>query len=196
VDFQQFVHHAREHAANQPKAVGEKLAAGQSPSMLLITCADSRIVPARIIGAEAGSVFELRTAGNLIPQYSLDSPSSEMATIEFAVLQLGVTEIVVCGHSHCGAVSALHGTAIDHLPAMRGWLRSHRALVRRTLSEDPALRLEGQEHVRAQLLVLEDYPFVQERVASGDLSVHGWFYDVETGGVSTCEPAHGAFQPL
>ena len=107
-----------------------------------------------------------------------------------------MTEIVVCGHSHCGAVSALHSAAIDHFSAMRGWLRSHRAPATRTPSEDLALRLEGQEHVRAQLLALGDYPFVQERVASDDLSVHGRFYDVDTGGVSTCEQAHGAFQPL
>ncbi|MEU7477211.1 carbonic anhydrase [Lentzea sp. NPDC042327] len=157
---------------------------------MFITCADSRIVTAAITGAEPGSLFELRTAGNVIPPYSLNAPTSEMATIEFAVLQLGVSEIVVCGHSHCGAVMALNGAAIDHLPAMRGWLGEQRP----RSSADPALRGEGQEHVRAQLRALLDYPFVAEKVDRGELRVHGWFYDIETGEVSAC--AEHAFLPL
>ncbi|SEQ50230.1 carbonic anhydrase [Lentzea xinjiangensis] len=157
---------------------------------MFITCADSRIVTAAITGAEPGSLFELRTAGNVIPPYSLTAPSSEMATIEFAVLQLGVSEIVVCGHSHCGAVGALHGGGIDHLPAMRGWLRPRAPRD----AADPAMREEGQEHVRVQREVLLSYPFVAERVASGRLRVHGWFYDIETGRVSVC--AERAFLPL
>lgn len=157
---------------------------------MFITCADSRIVTAAITGAEPGSLFELRTAGNVIPPYSLRAPSSEMATVEFAVLQLGVSEVVVCGHSHCGAVGALHGGGIDHLPALRGWLRPEAP---REVS-DPAMREEGQQHVRAQLDVLLAYPFVAERVAEGRLRVHGWFYDIETGEVSVC--AGHAFLPL
>ncbi|MCR3748597.1 carbonic anhydrase [Lentzea californiensis] len=190
MDFHRFVQHARAHAASRSRALGRKLAAGQQPTTMFITCADSRIVTAAITGAEPGSLFELRTAGNVIPPYSLTAPSSEMATIEFAVLQLGVSEIVVCGHSHCGAVGALHGGGIDHLPAMRGWLRPGRP---RT-SSDPAMRAEGQDHVRAQLEVLLAYPFVADKVASGELRVHGWFYDIETGQVSAC--AEHAFLPL
>jgi carbonic anhydrase len=118
-----------------------------------------------------------------------------MATIEFAVLQLGVSEIVVCGHSHCGAVTALHGAKIDHLPAMRGWLRPRQRPRQRTRQPgDPAMRVEGQEHVRQQLDVLLTYPFVAEKVANGELRVHGWFYDIETGEVSAC--TEQAFLPL
>ncbi len=193
MDFHRFVQHARAHARSRSRAVGKKLAQGQRPTALFITCADSRIVPAAITGAEPGTLFELRTAGNVIPPYSLSKPSSEMATIEFAVLQLGVSEIVVCGHSHCGAVTALHGAAIDHLPAMRGWLMP-RQRRRNSAPQDPAMRAEGQEHVRAQLGVLLEYPFVAERVASGQLRVHGWFYDIETAEVSAC--AEHAFLPL
>lgn len=191
MDFHRFVQHARAHAKSRSRAVGRRLAAGQQPTTMFITCADSRIVTAEITGAEPGSLFELRTAGNVIPPYSLTAPSSEMATIEFAVLQLGVSEIVVCGHSHCGAVAGLHGAAIDHLPAMRGWLRPGR---RSRQSDDPGMRSEGQEHVRAQLRALLEYPFVAQRVAEGSLRVHGWFYDIETGEVSAC--AEHAFLPL
>ncbi|HUQ55463.1 MAG TPA: carbonic anhydrase [Lentzea sp.] len=190
MDFHRFVQHARAHAASRSRALGRKLAAGQQPSTMFITCADSRIVTAAITGAEPGSLFEMRTAGNVIPPYSLHAPTSEMATIEFAVLQLGVSEIVVCGHSHCGAVGALNRGGIDHLPAMRGWLRPQP----RDGVNDPALRAEGQQHVRAQLDVLLAYPFVAEKVAKGELRVHGWFYDIETGEVSAC--AEHAFLPL
>ncbi|MDT7789592.1 MAG: carbonic anhydrase [Pseudonocardiales bacterium] len=190
MDFHRFVQHARAHAKSRSRAAGQRLAAGQQPTTMFITCADSRIVTAQITGAEPGSLFELRTAGNVIPAYSLTAPSSEMATIEFAVLQLGVSEIVVCGHSHCGAVGALHGGGIDHLPAMRGWLRPKAP----RKASDPAMRAEGQEHVRAQVQILLEYPFVAQRVAEGSLRVHGWFYDIETGEVSA--GAEHAFLPL
>jgi carbonic anhydrase len=192
MDFHRFVQHARAHAKSRPQAIGKQLAQGQKPTTMFITCADSRIVTAEITGAEPGSLFELRTAGNVIPRYSLTRPTSEMATIEFAVLQLGVSEIVVCGHSHCGAVTALNGAAIDHLPAMRGWLRPGRKATGEPA--DPAMRAEGQDHVKVQLRTLLDYPFVAERVAEGSLRVHGWFYDIETGEVSVC--AEHAFRPL
>jgi carbonic anhydrase len=190
MDFHRFVQHARAHGKSRSRATGQRLAAGQQPTTMFITCADSRIVTAEITGAEPGSLFEMRTAGNVIPAYSLTAPSSEMATIEFAVLQLGVSEIVLCGHSHCGAVGALHGGGIDHLPAMRGWLRPKAP----RKANDPAMRSEGQEHVRSQLQILLEYPFVAQRVAEGSLRVHGWFYDIETGEVSA--GAEHAFLPL
>ena len=192
MDFRRLIERAREHAVVRPKSVGQRLATGQQPTALFITCADSRIVTSAITGAEPGTLFELRTAGNVIPSYRLEAPSSEMATIEFAVVQLGVSEVIVCGHSHCGAVSALHGADIGHLPTMRRWL-THNAKAGATAA-DPALREEGKQHVLEQLRKLEAYPFVRDRVTAGDLRVHGWFYDIETGAVMTSAAA--AFQPL
>lgn len=192
MDFRRLIEHARKHAVVRPKSVGQRLATGQQPTVLFITCADSRIVTSTITGAEPGSVFELRTAGNVIPPYRLEAPTSEMATIEFAVVQLGVSEVIVCGHSHCGAVSALHGADIGHLPTMRRWL-TRNARTGATAS-DPALREEGKQHVLRQQSTLEAYPFVRDRLRTGDLRVHGWFYDVETGEVMTSTAA--AFQPL
>jgi carbonic anhydrase len=192
MDFRRLIERAREHAVVRPKSVGQRLATGQQPTALFITCADSRIVTSAITGAEPGTLFELRTAGNVIPSYRLEAPSSEMATIEFAVVQLGVSEVIVCGHSHCGAVSALHGADIGHLPAMRRWLTRNARLG--PTAADPALRDEGKQHVLKQLRNLDTYPFVRDRVLTGDLRVHGWFYDIETGEVMTSEAA--AFQPL
>ncbi|MGM1063841.1 carbonic anhydrase [Saccharothrix sp. Mg75] len=200
MEFRQLVQHARTHSLRRPPETGRRLAGGQSPTALFITCADSRIVTADITGAEPGSLFELRTAGNVIPSHVTEPASSEIATIEFAVVQLGVAEIVVCGHSHCGAVKALHSgpPALEHLPNMRRWLASHArfrpAPERSADTPGTALRAEGQQHVLAQLATLRDYPFVRERVESGALRVHGWFYDIESGEVF----AHRAdlFQPL
>lgn len=196
MEFRQLVQHARTHSLRRPREVGRRLAGGQSPTALFITCADSRIVTAAITGAEPGSLFELRTAGNVIPAYHPESASSEIATIEFAVVQLGVTEIVVCGHSHCGAVKALHDDrlALDHLPNMRRWLDLHARFRPGAARPDPALREESQQHIVAQLEKLGDYPFVRERVESGDLRVHGWFYDIESGEVFAHRQDH--FQPL
>jgi carbonic anhydrase len=194
MDFRRLVEHAREHPVARPREVGQRLASGQWPTAMFITCADSRIVPAAITGAEPGTLFELRTAGNVIPPHSLGSPSSEMATIEFAVVQLGVSDVIVCGHSHCGAVSALNGTPIDHLPTMRTWLSSHDRSGRGVAAPpaDPALREEGQRHLLTQLRTLREYPFMR----SGEVRVHGWFYDIETGEVLQADSAGAGFGPL
>ncbi|MFI9813664.1 carbonic anhydrase [Saccharothrix variisporea] len=194
MEFRQLVQHARTHAQRRSPETGRRLAAGQSPTALFITCADSRIVPSAITGAEPGSLFELRTAGNVIPEFNPHTASAEMATVEFAVVQLGVSEIVVCGHSHCGAVDALHADrrALTHLPTLMRWLAAHAPY--RTGRPTPGLREEGREHVLAQLRALEAYPFVRDRIAAGELRTHGWFYDIETGEVSLC--GADRFQPL
>ncbi|MEU5690546.1 carbonic anhydrase [Actinosynnema sp. NPDC020468] len=186
MEFRHLVQHARTHSLRRPRETGRRLASGQSPTALFITCADSRIVPAAITGAQPGSLFELRTAGNVIPTYSEHSASSEMATIEFAVVQLGVAEVVVCGHSHCGAVGALHAGEVDHLPLLRRWLATHGPF-KSVAAADVAARAEGRAHVLAQLDRLAAYPFVRDRVDRGDLRLHAWFYDIETGEVSQAD---------
>lgn len=194
MEFHDFISHARKHRHSIPPELQEQLAAGQRPTAFFITCADSRVMPATITGAEPGTLFELRTAGNVVPPYAPDSASSEMATIEFAVLQLKVPNIVVCGHSHCGAVGALQaaGRSLEHLPALREWLTKHAGEPRLTTTSqeiDPALREEGQRHLLAQIRTLGEYPFIAERVAAGELAIHGWFYNVSTGEVSTYDTA-------
>ncbi|MGW2045673.1 carbonic anhydrase [Streptomyces sp. NPDC001858] len=161
-----------------------KLAEGQSPQVLFITCSDSRVVPALITGARPGELFELRTAGNIVPPYSSACPTGEAATIEYAVEVLGVQDVVVCGHSHCGAVGALvRGDDLDGVPAVRDWLAHAADEPGAADPDDPTVMRAVQNHVLAQLLRLRSYPCVEKRLADGRLRVRGWYYEVHTGAV-------------
>lgn len=180
-----------------------RLARGQAPEALFITCSDSRVVPAVFTGARPGQLFELRTAGNAVPAYGgAARPSGEAATIEYAVSVLRVPEIVVCGHSHCGAVGArVRGDDLAAVPAVGGWLAAQ-------LAEPGELAADGEEraqadvaaavrrHVRAQLERLRGYPCVAEREAAGQLRLRGWFYAIDTGLVLEHQPHADAFLPL
>ncbi|MEU2510785.1 carbonic anhydrase [Streptomyces syringium] len=166
--------------------------AGQSPETLFITCSDSRVVPSLITGARPGELFELRTAGNIVPEYRSDHPAGEIATIEYAVRVLGVRDIIVCGHSHCGAVGAVvRGDDLSSVPAVRGWLEhavpadAHTRTVEKV---SPDVAEAVQAHAVAQLAALRDYPCVAERIEEGTLSLHAWYYEVHTGVVSVHRP--------
>jgi len=173
-----------------------KLAEGQSPQVLFITCSDSRVVPALITGARPGELFELRTAGNIVPPYASEHPTSEAATIEYAVEVLGVSDIVVCGHSHCGAVGALvRGDDLDAVPAVRDWLT--RAEPRPAgAAEDPAVADGVQSHVLAQVLRLRSYPFIEEKLTTRQLTLRAWYYEVHTGAVREHRADTDAFEAL
>ncbi|WP_328635270.1 carbonic anhydrase [Streptomyces sp. NBC_00356] len=157
---------------------------GQSPQVLFITCSDSRVVPALITGARPGELFELRTAGNIVPPYAGGTPCGETATIEYAVEVLGVQDIVVCGHSHCGAVGALvRGDDLEGVPAVRDWLAHAADEPGGCDPADVTVSSAVQQHVLAQLLRLRSYPCVERRLADGRLTLRGWYYEVHTGGV-------------
>ncbi|MEU9985014.1 carbonic anhydrase [Streptomyces sp. NPDC050856] len=170
------------------------LAAGQAPQALFITCSDSRVIPSLITGARPGELFELRTAGNIVPRYDADRPSGETATIEYALRVLGVRDIIVCGHSHCGAVGALvRGEDLSAVPAVRGWLE--RAVPEPPDTDDLAEAV--RRHAVAQLGTLGQYPAVRDLRAKGRLSLHAWYYEVDTGAVSAHLPeSDGEFAPL
>ncbi|WP_030670841.1 carbonic anhydrase [Streptomyces sp. NRRL B-1347] len=197
-----FITHARGMTARIAERREEqetfgRLAAGQSPLALFITCSDSRVVPSLITGARPGDLFELRTAGNAVPPYEAGRPaSSESATIEYAMCVLGVADIVVCGHSHCGAVGAkARGEDLAELPAVRDWL--DRQLSSELPADDgPAVAGAVQRHVREQLARLREYPCVRDRLESGDVRLHGWYYEVHTGLVAAHHAATDLFLPL
>ncbi|MBX9363345.1 carbonic anhydrase [Streptomyces massasporeus] len=173
------------------------LAEGQSPDVLFITCSDSRVVPALITGARPGELFELRTAGNVVPPHSFEHPTSEAATIEYAVEVLGVKEIVVCGHSHCGAVGAVvRGDDLAAVPAVRDWLA--RAADEPACEDpaDPTVAEAVQNHVLAQVLRLRSYPCVERRLAEGRLGLRPWFYEVHTGIVREHRADTDSFEKL
>ncbi|MBB6417359.1 carbonic anhydrase [Streptomyces sp. AK010] len=173
------------------------LAEGQSPDVLFITCSDSRVVPALITGARPGELFELRTAGNVVPPHSFEHPTSEAATIEYAVEVLGVKEIVVCGHSHCGAVGAVvRGDDLAAVPAVRDWLA--RAADEPACKDpaDPTVAEAVQNHVLAQVLRLRSYPCVERGLAEGRLGLRAWFYEVHTGVVREHRADTDSFEKL
>ncbi|CAL9606678.1 carbonic anhydrase [Streptomyces collinus] len=162
-----------------------KLAEGQYPEALFITCSDSRVIPAMITGARPGEIFELRNAGNIVPPYGRPGACGEAATIEYALEVLGVQDIVVCGHSHCGAMGALKsGDDLSALPGVDAWLRIARpelTSVLETAPDDPSLPEVSQGNVVNQLAALRSYPVVRQRLDSGRLRLHGWYYEVDTG---------------
>ncbi|MFE6364006.1 carbonic anhydrase [Streptomyces sp. NPDC057806] len=173
-----------------------KLAEGQSPQVLFITCSDSRVVPALITGARPGELFELRTAGNIVPPYASEHPTSEAATIEYAVEVLGVGDIVLCGHSHCGAVGALvRGDDLDAVPAVRDWL-THATPRPTGAAEDPAVAAGVQSHVLTQLLRLRSYPFIEKKLTNHQLTLRGWYYEVHTGTVREHRADTDTFEAL
>ncbi|NUK37657.1 carbonic anhydrase [Streptomyces lunaelactis] len=186
----------RQRAAAQAEEFG-RLADGQSPQAMFITCSDSRVIPSLITGARPGELFELRTAGSILPAHDPDRHSSEAATIEYAVEVLGVADIVVCGHSHCGAVGAMvRREDLSAVPAVRGWLESASPPPLFADTSSPDIAQAVQHHVLRQLRRLGDYPCVARRAADGRLRLHGWFYEIDTGAVLVHRSHDDAFLPL
>ncbi len=180
----------------------EQLSHGQSPETLFITCSDSRIDPNLLTGSRPGDLFIMRNAGNIIPPHGVAN-GGEAATVELAVAALGVKDIIVCGHSLCGAMKGLLDPAmVAKLPAVSVWL-DHAEATRRIMRENYA-HLNGdalwsatvEENVLVQLEHLRTLPAVAARLAKGDLKIHGWVYKIETGGVFAFEPTTGQFVPI
>ena len=180
----------------------EQLAKGQNPETLFITCSDSRIDPNLLTQAQPGDLFILRNAGNIVPPHGAGN-GGEAATIEFAVAALGVKDIIICGHSHCGAMQGLlKPEQVASLPAVSSWL-SHAETTRRIMHENYG-HLEGpqlltatiEENVLVQLENLRTLPAVRSRLVRGDLHLHGWVYKIETGEVFAYDVEHAQFVKL
>ncbi len=181
------------------KELFERLAEGQSPSTLFITCSDSRINPNLLTQTEPGEVFILRNAGNIVPTHG-SVAGGEAATIEYAVSALGVSDIVICGHSFCGAMKGLLDPgSLESLPAVRSWLthaESTRAILRANYPDregDALLNVAIQENVLVLLQNLQTLPSVATRLAGGNLNLHGWVYKIETGDVLAYDGETGQF---
>lgn len=180
----------------------ERLTEGQHPEVLFITCSDSRINPNLLTQTEPGELFILRNAGNIVPPYGAVL-GGEAATIEFAVAALGVKDIIVCGHSHCGAMRGLlEPPATRDFPALTQWL-SHAEATRRIVRDKYAdregvslLNVTIQENVLAQMENLRTHPVVASGLAQGRLKLHGWVYKIETGEVFGYDAESGQFSRL
>lgn len=169
---------------------------GQHPTVLFIGCSDSRVLPYLIMDSGPGELFIVRNVGNFVPPYDASHGyHGTAAAVEFAVLNLGISEIIVCGHSHCGAVRALYTDLPSGARHMAKWLDLGRdAVLPVTLSEE-ALRRTEQRSVALQLERLMDYPMVRQRVEAGRLYLRGWHYLIEEGKVLVLDVESGRFEP-
>jgi carbonic anhydrase len=180
-----------------------KLADGQAPQALFITCSDSRVVPDLICQTDPGELFVIRNAGNIIPPHTPGSPSGEAATIEYAIKGLGIRDIVVCGHTRCGAMQAVaHPDSTANMPRVRQWLEHAQAGMEivctcyQHLVPEARQKVLIQENVLVQLEHLRTHPVVAAALASGELKLHAWVYKMETGEVFAYDSAVGQFTPL
>ena len=174
----------------------------QSPEVLFITCADSRIVPDLITQSRPGDLFICRNAGNMVPPYG-EVHGGVSATIEYAVDVLGVKHVVVCGHTDCGAMKGvLYPEKVAHLPAVRTWLNHGEAARRiveanyKDLSEDQKLVSLIEANVAAQIAHLRMHPSVAGRTARGELLLHGWVYDIGNGHIRAWDESKSLFVPI
>ncbi len=181
----------------------QDLASSQSPEVLVITCSDSRLEPSLMMQTKPGDVFMCRNAGNMIPAHDETGGGGVTATIEYAVSVLGVRDIIVCGHTDCGAMKALlHPEALQGMPSVARWLHHGQravAVVRESYPHLPAAQMLErmiEQNVLAQIDHLKTHPCVAARLHSGKLTIHGWVYQIASGQVRVFNTERGAFEPL
>ncbi|MGH7940643.1 MAG: carbonic anhydrase [Limisphaerales bacterium] len=180
--------------------------AGQNPHTLFITCSDSRVLAELITHSQPGDLFVVKNIGNIVPPASaLGNTNSTAAAIEFAVEYVRVDDIVICGHSQCGAMDALLGRAriSDSTPHLRDWLKLATPVLEilkkgySHLRDDSARSTAAaEENVLCGLDNLHSYPCVQERLADGSLRLHGWFFKIATAELFAYDPESRQFAPL
>jgi carbonic anhydrase len=170
------------------QALFQTLAKSQHPHTLFITCADSRIVPNLITDSDPGELFIMRNVGNMVPAYSAREAPASAAGVEYAVGVLGVADVVVCGHSRCGAIGALrHPDRVPlHLSSLRAWLTDPAA---RRLCEASAAHVHDDEvarlNARLQLDHLRSYNVVRDKERRGEVRLSAWFFDIESGEIES-----------
>jgi len=178
---------------------------GQNPHTLFITCSDSRVLAELVTQSQPGDLFVVKNAGNIVPPSATSgSTNSTAAAIEYAVHVLGVADIVVCGHTQCGAMTALLDGLPDPsaMPHAAAWLEIAapvREIVRRDyghLDATERVTAAAEENVLLALENLRGYPVVAERLNAGTIRLHGWCFKIDTAEMFAYEPGVGQFQPL
>lgn len=186
-----------ESLTEEKRSLFADLSLGQTPDALLIGCSDSRVVPNLFASTDPGDLFVLRNIGNMIPPADVEDDDSAPAAIEFSVSMLNVANIIVCGHSECGAMQALE-QGIDTLscPHLRSWLRHGEGALERMGSFDSTLPKHdqlSQANVLQQMEHIATYPRVRERVEKGLLQIHGWWFDIAQAAVYCYEKNEKCF---
>ena len=180
----------------------ERLYRNQEPECLFITCADSRVVPNLILQADPGELFVLRNAGNIVPPPGTGAGAT-LSGIEYALDVLGVKNIVLCGHSNCGAMKGiLEPGLVAHLPSVAHWLRFGAAAAadveRMGAGLDDAAKLEllVERNVIRQVKHLLAHDSVRRGIEAGRLQIYGWVYDILTGAVKGLDDAGESFHEI
>ena len=168
----------------------EQLSHGQKPRVLFITCSDSRVAPNLITNTDVGELFVIRNAGNIVPPFGAAN-GGEGGTIEYAITALGIEQVIICGHSHCGAMKGLlklNKLQAD-MPLVYDWLKHAESTRRLVLDNYPHQSGEElietlvAENVLIQIENLKTYPMVRAKIHQGKLNIYGWIYEIETGEV-------------
>lgn len=180
------------------QALFDKLATGQQPHTLFVTCSDSRINPNLITATDPGELFIIRNVGNIIPYFGKDSLPAEGAAIEFSVGVLGVKDIIICGHSQCGAMKEIMTGDIfspensRKFPSIAGWLEDVRS-VKDNLRPGATIDDCARQNVKHQVENLLSYPIIREKIERGELRIHSWFYDLGVADLEEWDQSRQAF---
>jgi carbonic anhydrase len=199
------VHHFQNSEFGQHRELFERLSLeGQAPHTLFITCADSRVLAELITASQPGDLFVVKNIGNIVPRQDDARAMSTAAAIEFAAGVLDVADVVVCGHSQCGAIQLLLnglGGAAEY-PHLSRWVevaapvRDTMARAYSHLDDEARLRAAEEENVLFAIENLRTYPVVQRRLADGTLHLHAWHFTIATGELSAYDAEAGQFLPL
>jgi carbonic anhydrase len=186
----------QEHIFPEHQDLFERLALGQRPEALFITCADSRIDPCLLTQTKPGELFICRVIGNIVPPYP-DAIGGVSATVEYAVGVLRVPEVIVCGHTDCGVMKgALNPDALEAFPNVTAWLRYAQVEHREPAPSAEFLLALTERNVTAQLKNLRSHPMVAARLEEGDLTLHGWVYHIGSGTVTAYDEESQKFLAL
>lgn len=197
------IHKFQESYFKKEEEFFKRLSKEQEPEVLFITCADSRVDPNLVTQSKPGELFIVRNVGNIIPPYdAIKDKNSVAAAIEFAVLMLKVTDIIVCGHSNCGAMEALYKDEreLTNMPHLKDWLKLAapvKDIVLKYYSmiqSEARQRITEEENVLCQLHNIQTYPFVQEALNAGVLHLHGWYYNIGTGSIYYYNSSEDVFE--
>lgn len=199
------LHHFRESFFRKEEEFFHRISSGQNPEVLFITCSDSRVDPNLVTQSRPGELFIVRNVGNIVPPHdAIRDKNSVAAALEYAVGALKVKDIVICGHSNCGALQAMFSTDVG-MPGyahLRNWLSLASPLhdimqqYYGTRTRAVFARIAEEENVLLQLENIQTYPFINEALQAGTLRLHGWYYDIGNGRVYAYNPETESFDPL
>lgn len=201
--FYKGIHKFQESYFKKEEKFFKRLSKEQKPEVLFITCSDSRVDPNLVTQSKPGELFIVRNVGNIIPPYeAIKDKNSVAAALEFAVLSLKVTDIIVCGHSDCGAMQMLYEEKqkLKLMPHANEWLQLSapaREFVLKyyaDVSVEIRQRVTEEENILFQLHNIQTYPFVKEALENKTLYLHGWYYNIGTGSIYSYNTSEEVFE--